>query len=724
MATRSPAIGGNLTSRLSWRRFLADLLDKSWAQQIIPFVVTVIVIVYFASTTHGFLAGPQLSASSREVAEYTLVAVAEAVVMLGGGFDLSIAATVSVANMLTLILIAAAGMPTLLVLVIVVAAGGAIGLVNGVLVAYLRIQPFLATIGTMIILRAATDLLSLHYADKTITVGTISDTLWLILGQGYVLFLPTPVFAAVVVVVVLQLCVTRSRWGWRLTSVGGSRKAARHSGVGVERILLSSYVISGVLCALAGALYAARLQSASAQTWVGQEIVVLAAVIIGGVRLGGGRGTPLRALLGIVLVEALRLGLELRNVSADVFTMVFSGILLLGVVLDAKWNKHRARALAKISVDPAGVHLPAPSSETAMRGEGGLWVSALSRAEPLGLGDVEGPEDVVLDDSGRLYCGDRRGWIHRFSGPDLSLHEIFARIGGHPLGMCFDGEGNLIVCVSGMGLYAVSPDGVPTLLTASARRRWTSLRDNTPITLADDCDVTPDGIVYFSEATTRFDVDSWMLDALEGRPNGRLMSYDLVSGKTRTVIPSLVFPNGVCVTHEGDSVLVAQTWTCRILRYWHSGSKRGQVEVFVDGFPGCIDNINRASDGSYWVAFLATRSECYDLSMRSPGFRRRMIRQVPVDEWLMPNLNYGGVAKVAPDGSIVDLLWDAGGERHATVTSMREHGGHLYLGGLQNNRVGRISLPSPERSCACGQVPCAEQAGAGRDVAASVGLGS
>jgi ribose transport system permease protein len=79
-------------------------------------------------------------------------------------------------------------------------------------------------------------------------------------------------------------------------------------------------------------------------------------------------------------------------------------------------------------------------------------------AKAIGLGLVEGPEDVILDREDRLYCGTREGWIHRFSGANFEHHEIFARIGGRPPGMAFDAAENLVVCVGGMGVYGVSPD--------------------------------------------------------------------------------------------------------------------------------------------------------------------------------------------------------------------------------------------------------------------------
>ena len=159
----------------------------------------------------------------------------------------------------------------------------------------------------------------------------------------------------------------------------------------------------------------------------------------------------------------------------------------------------------------------------------------------------KGPEDVVVDRQGNLYCGNRYGDVVRFFGPDHKKWEIFAHIGGGPLGLAFDRDDNLIVCVSGMGLYKVSPQKEVTKLTDETNRSWLSIIDNSRMRFADDLDIVPDGRIFFSEATIRFDITEWAVDALEARGNGRIICYDPRDKSTRTVIPNLQFPNGICM---------------------------------------------------------------------------------------------------------------------------------------------------------------------------------
>ena len=321
---------------------------------------------------------------------------------------------------------------------------------------------------------------------------------------------------------------------------------------------------------------------------------------------------------------------------------------------------------------------------------------ALSVAEPIGLGEVDGPEDVILDRDGHLYCGSRDGDIIRFFGPDHVRREVFVHIGGQTLGLAFDRDGNLLTCVGGMGLYKVTPDRQVIKLSDETNRSLLSIVDDSRMRLADDLDIAADGRVFFSEATIRYEMHDWIVDALEGRRNGRIICYDPKDGSSRTIIPKLQFPNGICMVADGESFLFAETWACRISRYWFSGAKAGKLEIVIADLPGYPDNINRASDGTFWCGIIGMRAPAFDLAQRMPAFRRRMVMRIARDEWLYPNMNTGGVIKFDLAGTIVSSLWDFGGDKHPQVTSMREHRGYLYLGGIFNNRIGKYRIPGAD----------------------------
>ncbi len=136
---------------------------------------------------------------------------------------------------------------------------------------------------------------------------------------------------------------------------------------------------------------------------------------------------------------------------------------------------------------------------------------------------------------------------------------------------------------------------------------------------------------------------------------------------------------------------MASSWTCSILIFDLQKMSDGP-RIFIQGLPGYPDNINRASDGGYWIALAGMRNPVMDEAMKIPGLRRRMTKRVPPTNWLFGNLNIGGVLKADGSGNIRDAYWDKPDGPLYMITSMREHKGALYLGGVTNNKIGRLAL--------------------------------
>jgi ribose transport system permease protein len=247
-----------------------------------------------------------------------------------------------------------------------------------------------------------------------------------------------------------------------------------------------------------------------------------------------------------------------------------------------------------------------------------------------------------------------------------------------------------------MGLYSISRQREVTKLSAETKRSWTSIIDDARLRDPNDCDVAPDGRIFFTDSTTRYDAHDWALDSIESRPTGRLLCYDPRSGRTATILDTYRYANGVCIAHDGQSLFFAESWACRVHRYWFDGPKAGRVECVIRDMPGYPDNINRASDGGYWMAWLGMRTPSFDLALRHPGLRKRMTRRLPQDDWLFPNINTGGVVKFDEAGRIREAWGDLSGSAHPMVTSMREHKGFLYIGGILNNRIGRYPIPGAD----------------------------
>lgn len=685
----------DLLAKLRYRwlpdHVLGEILSKKWIDNAAPFAFLLITVLAFSRLLPGFFDPGSLSETSRQLGEFCLVVIGMMIVIAGGGIDLSVGSNFALANLITLAGLNLLGWSLPVTFAATVACCAGIGAVNGLLIGFLRLRAFLTTLVTLIIVRAFVDMALLKYS-VPISSGTFASGVWDFVGGASLAGLPFSLVVAIVVAAVVHVFLSRTRPGWRILAVGGSRRSAHNVGLSVRSTVCSTYVISGLMTGVAGFLYAARLGSLNTDAGVGLEVAALTAAILGGNSLGGGRSSVAKALMGAVTVMIVTTGVIRLGLVSGSGQAVMGVILALAVAIDVRWMKNRDKILGKFYVSPTFVELP-PSPDTGPEAKTHYAMNTRLRASaPIGLGDVEGPEDVILDQDDNLYTGTRHGDIVRFFAPDYKRSEVFCHIGGHPLGMAFSKGGELFTCVGGMGLYAVNKQGVARKLTDETNRSWMSIIDDSRLRLADDLDIAPDGKVYFSEATIRYDMQMWLVDALEGRGNGRLICYDPATNKTKTVLSNQVFPNGVCLAHDGQSVLFAESWMCRINRYWIAGPKAGQVEPLISDLPGYPDNINRASDGTYWLAIMGMRGPALEVAMKMPGFRKRMARRLPADEWLAPNINTGCIVKFNDRGEIVDALWDFGGQNHPMITSMREHKGHLYIGGITNNRVGRYKL--------------------------------
>jgi ribose transport system permease protein len=670
---------------------VGEILSKRWTETAIPVIVLLIVGFGLSRTIDNFLSASSLADTAREAGEIGFIGLGEALVVIVGGIDLSVGSMFALTDFCALYTLDVLNWPVVGVIAATVACGALLGAVNGVLIGYLRLRAFITTLITLIIYRSAFDLLIQRYSNQIASAFPDFPS-WNFLGGGDVFGVPSIAIVYLAVAIFGHIFMTRLRPGWHITAIGGSRRSAYNSGIAVRRTIALCYVACGALTGLAALFFAARLGTVGGDIGVGLEVIVLTATVLGGITLGGGKGSVTKSAVGTLIVLLITNGLTTMNARGGFNRLALATILLLAAMIDIRWQKNRTRIISKVYVSPTYHDLPPPP--TTEIGKAGPFEQndRLREVELIGLGRIEAPEDVILDRHDNLYAGSRHGDVIRFFAPDYQRMEIFAHIGGQPLGMAFDRSDNLFICVGGMGLYRIDPNGKVEKATDETNRSWLSVNDDSRLRLADDLDITDNGLIFFSEATIRYEMDEWPVDGLEARGNGRIICYDTNTGKTQTAVRGLKFPNGICVASDGQSILFAETFGCSIKRYWFEGPKKGRVEVVMDNLPGYPDNINLASDGNYWLALVGMRSPSLDLAWRMPGFRNRMAKRLPVDEWLFPNINTGCVVKFNEKGEILDSFWDLHGLNHPMITSMREHRGHLYLGGIANNRIGRYKL--------------------------------
>jgi ribose transport system permease protein len=670
---------------------LGEILSKRWTETAIPVIVLIIVTIALSRSIDNFLSPSSFADTARQAGEIGFVVLGMALVVIVGGIDLSVGSMFALCDFCALYFLDVLDWPVPAVIAVTLACGGVLGAVNGLLIGYLRLRAFITTLITLIIYRSAYDLLL--FSNSTKIAAAFPDfPSWNFIGGGDLLGVPSVAILYLAIAIFGHIFLTRLRPGWHVTAIGGSRRSAYNSGIPVRRTIALCYVACGVLTSLGALFFAARLGTVGGDVGVGLEVTVLTATVLGGITLGGGKGSVAKAAAGTLIVLLVTNGLTTLSVRGGFNRMVLAAILLVAAVIDIRWLKNRTRIISKVYVAPTYHSLPAPPPTEIGKGGPFEQNDKLRDVSLIGLGRIEAPEDVILDRHDNLYAGSRHGDIIRFFPPDYEKMEVYAHIGGQPLGMAFDRDDNLYVCIGGMGLYRITPDRKVEKATDETNRSLYSVNDDSRLRLADDLDIADDGRIFFSEATVRYEMHEWPVDGLEARGNGRIVCYDPRTNITRTVLRGLKFPNGICIASDRQSILFAETFGCSIKRYWFDGPKQGTVEVVMDNLPGFPDNINLASDGNYWLAIVGMRSPALDLAWKMPAFRRRMGKRLPVDEWLFPNINTGCVVKFNEKGEVLESYWDINSINHPMITSMREHRGHLYLGGISNNRIGKYRL--------------------------------
>ena len=310
----------------------------------------------------------------------------------------------------------------------------------------------------------------------------------------------------------------------------------------------------------------------------------------------------------------------------------------------------------------------------------------LSGLEVFQIGENHGPEDIALDEENRIYAATHEGRIVRLKA-DGSTPENWAVTNGRPLGIDFDNRGDLIVADAFRGLLSIAPDGSITELA--------KMVDGIPIRYANDVDVAADGKIYFSDASTKFGAkecggtyEASLLDINEHGGHGRLLVYDPATRKVMTLIEGLNFANGVAISHDQNYVLVNETGSYRVIRYWITGPKKGNAEPVVEGLPSFPDNISTGFDGRYWVAFISPRNPLIDKLSGKP-FLRKVIQRMPA--FLRPKaVPYGHIMAIDGNGKILEDLQDTKGT-YPINTSVTETKDYLYIGSLVAPVLGRLN---------------------------------
>ena len=315
----------------------------------------------------------------------------------------------------------------------------------------------------------------------------------------------------------------------------------------------------------------------------------------------------------------------------------------------------------------------------------------LADLELLPIGDTYGPEDAAYretEDGLRIYVSGHKGEIIEIN-PETKDHRVLANTGGVPLGIEFDDEGVLYIADAYKGLMSMTPDGALTLLTNEV--------DGMPIAYADDLDIGPDGVIYFSDASTKFGAEAIgstlgasLLEIMEHRMTSHVMSYDPRDGVTRVVAGGFSFSNGVAMAADGMSLLVNETGTYSLHRIYVDGPRKGEREVVLDNLPGFPDNINDQPDGTFILGLISQRAAFLDENSAKP-FMRKLALRLPA--FMRPKAeNYGFLIHLSAAGEVMHTLQDPSGAYPQATGGIVAPDGYLYVSSLSAKTLARKKL--------------------------------
>jgi ribose transport system permease protein len=315
---------------------LRGFFGKSWAGVAMLLVFYALLLVIFTGLSKWFLTFSNLASIGTNMAFIGLMAAAGTPLIISGGLDLSVAAVAGMAGVVVALLYGA-GVSIWIASLAALAVGAIIGLGNGLLVTRGGLNPFIVTLGSMSIITG----LSLVMTGGLTQPLLVDSFNWI--GSGTILGIPFPLLLMVVVFVAFWWLLTWTPFGRRVYAVGGNPDASRLLGLPVERLQLILYVVSGAFGALGGVVLAAML-GAAAPDAAGQSLLtVIAAIILGGTSLFGGRGSAWGTLLAVLILGTLNNGLTLLNVSSFWQQVTRGVVLLLAVGLDQVRVRMQAR---------------------------------------------------------------------------------------------------------------------------------------------------------------------------------------------------------------------------------------------------------------------------------------------------------------------------------------------------------------------------------------------
>lgn len=306
--------------------------NVSIIQRMGPLLGLAVIFIALSVISSDFLTVSNMFNVLRQISINALIAFGMTFVILTGGIDLSVGAILALASAVTAGLMKG-GMDTSLAVLIGLLMGTILGAVNGLLIWKGKVAPFIATLATMTVFRG----LTLVYTEGKPITGLSED--FAMIGKGFFLEIPMPIIWMILSFAILYIILKHTTFGRHVYALGSNEEATRLSGINTGKVKVLVYSISGLLAAVSGIILTSRLNSAQPTAGASYELDAIAAVVLGGTSLAGGKGWIVGTLIGAMIIGVLDNGLNLLNVSSFYQLVVKGGVILLAVLLDRSKSK-------------------------------------------------------------------------------------------------------------------------------------------------------------------------------------------------------------------------------------------------------------------------------------------------------------------------------------------------------------------------------------------------
>ncbi|MCT4389552.1 ABC transporter permease subunit [Leuconostoc falkenbergense] len=325
-----------MTSTSNEQKLVKEVKDKKILQQLSglgPVLALIVLALITTVMNPSFLDPNNLLNLLRQVSINGLIAFGMTFVILTGGIDLSVGAILALTSALSAMMITS-GVPTLIAMLIGIIFGGLLGGLNGLIITKGGAAPFIASLATMTIFRGATYVFT---NGNPITSKAMNNSfIFQFIGRGYFFGIPVPVIIMLISFFILYILLHKMTFGRKTYALGGNEKAAFVSGIKVNITKTWIYVISGIMSSAAGMILISRLSSAQPDAGTGFEMDAIAAVVLGGTSLAGGRGRIFGTLIGALIIGTLNNGMNLIGISSFYQQIVKGIVIIIAVLLDRR----------------------------------------------------------------------------------------------------------------------------------------------------------------------------------------------------------------------------------------------------------------------------------------------------------------------------------------------------------------------------------------------------